>query len=401
MEEVNTDRPETSSRTGQNFSLVIGGPFSEILNRIGLNGTDRLPHARAGIILALIAWLPPAILAVIQTQADSQYSGWGYFWDFTVYTRYLVAIAVLVATERIADHRVNLILEQFGHSHIIPGSVNPAFRSLLERADRRSASSVAEAVILAATVIWSGYVTNLTIALAEKSWEGTLAGGTEVLSWAGLAATYVGTPLFLFLAFRWLWRFFVWTLLLYRISRLPLQLTPLHPDKAAGLGFLSIYPSVFTGFVFAMSCVVASSILKELGLEAHEPSMVWLALAVWMIMIMGMFLGPLMVFITPLANERRQALLDYGRLASEHHLLFHREWVEKKKSGAELFGSPIPSSISDLNGSIQAVREMQTVPLSLAAFIQLFLASGLPLLAVVLTLIPLGDLIKWILGSML
>lgn len=401
MEGQNTDRPASPDPVGQNFSLVIGGPFSELLNRFGLNGADRLPHARAGIILALFAWLPPAILAVIQTLADSEFSGWGYFTDLTVYTRYLIAIVVMVATERYADLRVNLILEQFGHSQIIFGPVNPAFRSLLEWADRRSASPAVEAAILAATLAWSGYITSLTIELAEQSWEGTFAGGTEILSWAGMATAYVSTPLFLFLAFRWLWRFFVWTLLLYRISRLPLQLTPLHPDKAAGLGFLSIYPSVFTGFVFAMSCVVASSILKELGLETHEPSTVWLALAVWMVFIMGMFLGPLLVFITPLANERRRALLDYGQLASEHHLLFHREWIEKKKSGTELFGSPIPSSISDLNGSIQAVRDMRTVPLNLAAFVQLTLASGLPLLAVVLKLIPLGDLIQWILGSVL
>ncbi len=401
MEEENTERTVIPDPEGQKFSLVIGGPFSGLLNRLRLSGADHLPHARAGIIIALFAWLPPAILAVAQTLSDSPYSGWSYFTDFTVYTRYLIAIGVMVATERYADVRVNLILEQFGHSHIISGPANPQFRALLRWADRRSASTMAEAVILVATLVWSGYITNLTIELSEISWEGTFAGGVEILSWAGMAATYISTPLFLFLALRWLWRFFVWTLLLYRISRLSLQLTPLHPDKAAGLGFLSIYPSVFTGFVFAMSCVVASSILKELKLEAHDPSTVWLALAVWMVFIMGMFLAPLLVFINPLADERRQALLDYGQLASEHHLWFHREWIEKKKSGAELVGSPIPSSISDLNGSVQAVRDMQTVPLNLSAFIQLFLASGLPLLAVVLKLIPLGDLIQWILGSVL
>ena len=54
-------------------------------------------------------------------------------------------------------------------------------------------------------------------------------------------------------------------------ARLPLQLTPLHPDRAAGLGFLAIYPSIFSGFVFALRWVVASSFLKDLSLQRHEP----------------------------------------------------------------------------------------------------------------------------------
>jgi hypothetical protein len=59
-----------------------------------------------------------------------------------------------------------------------------------------------------------------------------------------------------------LWRFLASTALLFRISRLPLQLAPLHPDRSAGLGFLAIYPSIFSGFVFALSCGVSSSILR-------------------------------------------------------------------------------------------------------------------------------------------
>ncbi len=401
MQEKNTDKAASVDQYGKNFSLVIGGPFSRILDWLGLNETDQMPHARAGIILGLFAWLLPAILAVTQTLVDAQYSGWDYFADFTVYTRYLIAIGVMVATERYADNHINVLLEQFGKAKIVSTSVEPEFRSLLRQADLRSASSIAEAVILVATIVWSVFVTSLTIELSAKSWEGTLSGGTEILSWAGIAVTYLSTPLFLFLAFRWLWRFFVWTVLLFRVSRLPLQLTPLHPDQAGGLGFMSIYPSVFNGFVFSMSCVVASSFLKELGLEAHDSSTVWFALTVWMIMINGLFLGPLLVFMKPLSDSRQQAMLDYGQLASEHHLFFHREWIEKKKSGAELFESAIPSTIADLNASIQAVRDMQTVPLNLGSFVRLFLASAVPMLVVILKLVPLGELIQWIVGSIL
>jgi hypothetical protein len=135
---------------------------------------------------------------------------------------------------------------------------------------------------------------------------------------------YVSNPLFIFLLLRWVWRFAVWALLLFRISRLPLQLTPMHPDRSAGLGFLSINPSIFTGFVFALSCVVASSFLEEMSLEKHDAYTVWVAISVWLAMVLFMFLGPLLVFVGPIYRARERALLDYGRLANQFHLSFHR-----------------------------------------------------------------------------
>ncbi|MCU0248152.1 MAG: hypothetical protein MUC42_16410, partial [Bryobacter sp.] len=79
-----------------------------------------------------------------------------------------------------------------------------------------------------------------------------------------------------------------------------------------------IYPGIFNGFVFALSCVVASSMLKDLALERHGPDTIWLALAVWgadrilkwrdedcprSLMVAGVLLGSsLLVRLTTLAD---------------------------------------------------------------------------------------------------
>ena len=117
------------------------------------------------------------------------------------------------------------------------------------------------------------------------------------MSWAGQAARFLSTPLYVFLTVRWLFRLLVWTALLFRVSRLPLQLMPLHPDRSAGLGFLAIYPSVFSGFVFAQSSVVASGLVMELSLARHGSDTVWWALAGWIAVNLVLFIGPLLVFI--------------------------------------------------------------------------------------------------------
>ncbi len=390
-----------SGDPGERFSLVVGGPFHAALRRLGLTGADQLPTGRAAIGLALLAWLPPALLALLQSLVDPGYPGWGFFTDWTVHTRYLVAVFVMIGTERYADGRIVLLTRHFREARLLSESGLAGYAAALRTADRRSSSALAEGVIAAAALVWPGVTASYAVALAGSSWEGTLVGGEALLSWAGETARFVSAPIFIFLVFRWLWRFLVWTALLFRISRLQLQLTPLHPDRSAGLGFLALYPSIFSGFVFALSCVFASALVKEFGLAKHSSENIWFALAGWLVLNLALFVGPLLVFVRPLYAVRERALLEYGRLANQHHLAFHRKWIGEARSGEDLMGSGDPSSASDLNASLQAVRELRVVPVDAAALIQLGVSAGVPLLAAIATQVPLVELVQWIVGTIL
>ncbi len=277
---------------GERFSVVAGGPFHGFLRRLGLIGEDLLPTQGAAVGLTVLAWLLPALLVVLQSFVDSGYSGWGFFKDLTVYSRYLIAIGVMVATERYADGRLELLARQFRTAGLVTDDGLPAFRAALASADRYSSSTLAEVVLGAVALIWSGLSARFAVELAGSSWEGKAAANGVGLSWAGMAALLVSNPLFLFLTFRWIWRFLLWSALLFRVSRLPLELTPLHPDRSAGLGFLAIYPSIFGGFVFALSCVVASTMMKDLSLQQHSTQTVWFALGGWLVVCLVLFFGP-------------------------------------------------------------------------------------------------------------
>jgi len=218
----------------------VGGPFHTLLSRLGLTDGDRLPTARAALGLALLVWLPPALLALGQSLLDPTYSGLGYLSDWMAHSRYLIAVWVMIATERYADGRLFTLTRHFRTARLLPESGLSAFQSALAAADRRSASALAEGLILALALVWSSLTTELNVDLSGTSWEGVEAGGEAVFSWAGQVSRFWSTPLFLFLTLRWLWRFGVWTALLNSISRLPLQLAPLHPDRSTRLGFLAI-----------------------------------------------------------------------------------------------------------------------------------------------------------------
>ena len=394
MTESERVAPDTS------FSLVAGGPFYLILRRLGLIGADQLTTLRTAAVLALFAWLPPALLAVAQSLVDSGYHGWGYFADLTVPARYLIAIWAMVATERYADSRFKILGRQFRDAGLLSRDSLPRYEAALAIADRRSSSWIAEGIIVAVAIVHSGVIMRVVISLSGSSWEGAMVGGQAQLSWAGTLVRYVSNPLFLFLTLRWIWWFLVWGGLLFRISRLPLRLIPAHPDRAAGLGFLAVYPSVFSGFSFALSCVISSAILKDLTLERRPPEIVWFAIAAWLAFNLMLFLGPLLVFAKPLFAARERALLEYGRMATRQHVTMHRKWTGKPEDESPAESPALPST-GELNTTIQSIREMGYTPVNRMAVTHIVIAAGLPLLPVVLTLVPLGNLIKWALGKFL
>lgn len=383
----------------ERFSLVAGGGFHTLLGRFGLLEEDQLPSYVAAFALAILAWSIPAVFIVLQSLINPEYSGWDYFEDPTVYSRYLVAILVMIATERMADNRVGLLMRQFGDAQILDGPNRSRFAAAVSRADRRSSSKVTELLLLVLAFFWSITTTRIASEVSVENWEAAVTeGGGTVLSWAGDASAFTSNALFLFLVFRWFWRFFIWASLLRTTSRLELQVMPLHPDRCGGLGFLGIFPGIFSGLIFALSCVIAASFYKVISTVGDTEQLLWLAVTVWLLLVSTVFLGPLLFFSRPLYMAREKAVLDYGRLAHGHHLEFHRKWITGHTHGREIVGSADPSSLSDLNASVQTVHEMRIFPIDRQAMIQILISAGLPLLVMAALRMPVGDLLKLIMG---
>jgi hypothetical protein len=385
----------------ERFSLVAGGPFHALLGRCGLLGVDGLPSITASLMLPLLAWFIPTVLASAQSLLDPEYYGWSVYTDTTVYARYLVAMWAMIATERFADSRVTMIARHFRGAQLLGQKGLGEFQNILKTVDRRSSSATAEAVILLLAIVASFSTTEYVNAISQNSWESMPGEFSEGLSWAGWGTALVSNPLFLFLVFRWLWRFMLWANLLRQVARLPLQLMPMHPDRTGGLGFVAIFPGVFSGYLFALSCVVASSFIKAMTLVHYTENAVWLAVFVWFSGVLLIFLAPLLVFVPPLYRAREQGLLNYGRLAQRHHLRFHQRWIEQDPGDRELLGSADPSSVSDLNASVHSVLEMRLFPVDRPAVVQLLLAAGIPMLFVAVAQVPLGTLLQLAAGILL
>src|SRR5437763_796336 len=106
------------------------------------------------------------------------------------------------------------------------------------------------------------YVWEQFTAVQVATWYSTpRPGGTELTA-AGHWYAYVSVPLFQFLLLRWYFRIAIWSRFLWQVSRIPLQLSAVHGDGLAGLGFLSA-----TAFGFAALAPIAPLVLTMIPAE--------------------------------------------------------------------------------------------------------------------------------------
>jgi hypothetical protein len=114
-------------------------------------------------------------------------------------------------------------------------------------------------------------------------------------------------------------------------------------------------------------------------------------------MVTGMLffvLAPLLVFLPRLARTKREGLTEYGRLAQRYVREFDQKWLRGGVPASEpLVGSCDIQSLADLGNSFEVVKGMKLVPFTRETVVQLAVITLLPVAPLVLTMIPLGELL--------
>ena len=108
-------------------------------------------------------------------------------------------------------------------------------------------------------------------------------------------------------------------------------------------------------------------------------------------------LGPLAMFSPQLSRAKRSGLAEYGNLASNYVREFDEKWLHGDAKGEEVLGTADIQSLADLGNSYAVVREMRSVPFGLDDITRLVVATSAPLLPLLLTIMPLDELVMRIL----
>ena len=391
---LNHDSAEASN-LGSDFSIVRESPFFRLQTALGLTSGQRAGVGRRAVIYALLAWLPIAIYAVAHGAFYATAYGEPLLRHYGIHVRALVAIPILILAEGTVEKTVRSVVSQFSESGIVDGTQAEPFRCALEKARQISNSLAAQVVLLVLTVtgVFFGIGTSM---LAGKStpWLLLPQNGRQSLTFAGWWYVLVLLPLFSFLVLQWLWRWLVWAIFLLRVSKLKLKVVATHSDRCGGLLFLQAAPAAFAGFVFALSAVLASEWGYEVKFHAVDIYSFKGALIGFVLIIIVIFVGPLLVFSGCLWRTKRQALSEYSALVARQGRSFHRRWIEDKVSDEELINNRDIGVQTGLRSSFEVVSHMRPVPVDRTLLLQLAWSVILPMLPVIALKLPIGEVLK-------
>lgn len=390
------DRPADAV---QDFSLVLGGPLYQLLRRAHLSDDALSLQRRRILVLALIAWLPLLLLATLSGRLFDGGVAVPFLFDVEVHVKFLVVLPLLVIAELVVHQRMRTVVSTFGARHLVAPADVARFDSAIASAYRLRNSITAELLLIAIvyavgiSVVWRQYV-----ALDAATWYATPAAGGSALTVAGIWYGYVSLPLFQFLLCRWYFRVCIWARLLWQVSRIPLALVPTHPDRVGGLGFLSNTVYAFVPLVLAHGALLAGALASQIFYAGARLTDFRLEILLLMIFVVFLVVGPLLVFAPQLSRAKRAGLREYGTLAQGYVRAFDEKWLRSGAVDEPMLGSGDIQSLADLGNSFEIVRGMRIVPVSKEAMLQLGVATLIPIVPLVLTLMPLEELLQKLLG---
>ena len=113
-------------------------------------------------------------------------------------------------------------------------------------------------------------------------------------------------------------------------------------------------------------------------------------------------LGPLTVFAPQILAAKRQGLREYGAFAAGYTRESDRRWLRSEDHDEqELLGAADIQSLADLGNAFTVVKEIKAMPFGRDAFLELVCATCPPTAPLVLTMIPLEELLDRIIGAVL
>jgi len=390
--------PKSSNQPGipMDFSVVLGGPFFQLLRRAHLSN-DALTLVRQRIsAFTLLVWLPLLVLCALEGHLWGGSVAVPFLKDVEVHTRFLLVVPLLIIAEYAVHRRIRPLPQQFLDRKLIPESAMAQFEAAIASALRWRNSVFAEVLLLAFVcgvgvfVIWRQYVT-----LDTSTWYATPSAGGPEPSWAGQWYGWVSMPIFQFLLCRWYYRVFIWARFLWQVSRLELRLIPTHPDRVGGLSFLAESSLAFFVLAAAHGAMVAGPLAGRIFFLGASLTQFKVEIAVLVFLMMCLVLGPLLVFTPRLFETKWRGLREYGTLAGSYVREFDAKWLRRPPPANEAFvGSADIQSLADLGNSYEVVRSMRLSPITNLAVLGVLAATLLPIAPLVLTVMPLEELLK-------
>jgi len=373
------------------FSVVRGGPFRRLLGVLRLARDDGRDAWRQTLALVTITWAPLVALAIVQSLATHQRNM--LLLDPAVHAHLLLSVPLLVVAEQVMHARSERCMERFVQSGLVSGGAAAIQRVVARGTTLRDAAFPEAALAIAALAAGQASLWGLVSPFGLRSLVGLAATPSAARLWWAIVAL----PLAQFLLYRSLWRWAIWSVVLWGLASVDVRPVALHPDRRGGLSFLGEPTLGFAIVVMSVDCSVAGGWGRQMIFD-HLPLKSW-ALPFSEIVLSSFIvaLGPLCVFSRCMWRARFAAVRQYDTFALTYARLFHQKWIDLGDT-QNLLGTADIQSMADLANTLAIVRGMRLVPFGLYEIVVLLAAIWLPMLPLFLATVPLHELLRRVLG---
>jgi len=380
------------------YSLMRGGLVHRLLQAAGmLRGTARLSlwMAAALVVISL------APLVVLTARAGTLWTlppGMPLLGDYATLARVLLAMPLLVIAAPRSDTLLRNAFRQLTRAGLVPPQRQGRLTALLAKVRRWRDGWLPEA--LCVVIAWLPLLFGTdSVSLLPGVADWRLEHGA--LTAAGRWYEWVAVPLFRLVALLWLWRFVLWTGLLWRLPRVGLALHAEHPDGAGGLAFLGMAQERFAVLALAGGILVAGACVNHVHYLGESLYDLRHLLAGYVIGATLLLVGPLLVMMPSMMRAKRHALYRFDALGNRAAALFDQRWRSGSRQEADtdsLLDHGDASAFADFSGVYKGLASMSVLPLNRWNLLWIALHAVVPLLPLVLLAMSVDELARKLLG---
>jgi hypothetical protein len=380
--------------SGEDLSLFRGGLFYRVQVVIHLIDAERWNLPRRVTFILAIGWLPLLIFTALFDRGQLV----ALLTDYEVYSRIAIAIPVLLIGQLVMENRFRIVARHVREANLLGNEDLPKLTGVLVTIRRLRDSPLSELIILALVFVDIALIWKSKVA-AGPAWAVYRDSGLAHLTPAGWYYGLVSAPIYQLLIALSFWRWFLWCLFLFRLSRMDLKVVATHPDGHGGLGFLGLSPIGFVPVTLALSTVIGASWANEIANNAARLANYQMPAIFLFVLIFLVALGPLALFVHKLDVLRRTAMLEYGVLAQVQATDLHRKWILHHEGPTESLKVAEVTTLADFSITYRNIKQMRPFPADKDTLLSLALSVAVPLFPAVLAEFPLSVILNGLLQA--
>lgn len=355
---------------------------------------------KSALLFIAVAFLPLLVICIFQGTALPGSVRVPLLGDAITLSRLLLVAPVLILSDLLTRPWLLKVAQHFLGTFIEAEDVDH-YKAMFERVFMIRNSVLIDAALFVLAFISSIFQASMVIALDISSWQLVGMETHPVLSAPGWWNAAVSQPLFRFVILSWSFDYLLWVYFLFKVSRYKLKVVATHPDGAGGLAFVGVAQTPFCIAAFALSAAI-SSVVAHAVLYTNMKLQSFTNLGVvFLALMLLIFVGPLIVFTPTLLRTKLRAVFSYGALCHEMSSLFASKWLVPRNEGdPKVIDSADPSALADLNSSYVTMNSMRPFIFNHKFVMTFAIASALPALPLVATVMPLKDILMQILKAL-